>query len=66
MECGTEWYNFKQLSNHSYKGVRIPCVKKQLSTACLAPLANAKNGPWQVIRKQMASSMLINTDIVLM
>ncbi len=60
VECGTEWYNFKQLSNHSYKGVRIPCVKKQLSTACLAPLANAKAGPWQVIAMQADGLINVN------
>ena len=60
VECGTEWYNFRQLSNHSFKGVRIPCVKKKLSTACLAPLANAKAGPWQVIAMQADGLININ------
>ena len=60
VECGTEWYNFKQLSNHKFKGVRIPCVKKKLSTACLAPLANARAGPWQVIAMQADGLINVN------
>lgn len=60
VECGTEWYNFKQLSNHKFKGVRIPCVYKKLSTACLTPLANARAGPWEVIAMQADGLINVN------
>ena len=60
VECGTEWYNFKQLSNHTFKGVRIPCVYKKLSTACLTPLANARAGPWEVIAMQADGLINVN------
>ena len=49
VNIGYNWQNFKTPTIHSYKGVRIPCFSKILTSSGISQLKNAYAGTWEVI-----------------
>ena len=49
VNIGYNWQNFKTPTIHNYKGVRIPCFSKILTSSGISQLKNAYAGTWEVI-----------------
>lgn len=49
VNIGYNWQNFRIPTVHNYKGVRIPCFSKILTSSGISQLKNAYAGPWEVI-----------------
>mgnify|MGYP001163799901 CR=1 FL=1 len=49
ISIGYNWQNFRNPTQHNYKGIRIPSFKKILTSCGISQLKNAYAGAWEVV-----------------